>query len=56
LDIGFQGEDDGEADWKVAFTRELKKVEWGRKMEGKKTRSNDGIIFVREAKSKCSGR
>jgi hypothetical protein len=55
LHFGFQGKEDGEADWKVAFTRELKKVEWGKEME-KKTRSNDGIIFVREAKRKCSGR
>jgi hypothetical protein len=56
LQPGSQGKDDGEADWKAAFTRELKKVELGREKKGKKTRSNDGIIFIQEAKRKDSGR
>jgi hypothetical protein len=56
LQHDFQGKDDGEADWKVAFTRDLKKVEREREKKGKKTRSNDGIICVEEAKRKDRGR
>jgi hypothetical protein len=56
LQNGFQGKDEGEADWKVAFIRELKKVEQGRDEKGTKTRSNGGIIIVEEAKRKESGR
>jgi hypothetical protein len=56
LQHGFQGKDEGEADWKVAFTHELKKVEKEGTKKGTKTRSNDGILIVEEAKRKESGR
>jgi len=36
LQHGFQGKDEGEADWKVAFTHELKKV--GRDEKGKENK------------------
>jgi len=40
LQHGFQGKDEGEADWKVVFTRELKKVE----EQGRDEKENENKI------------
>lgn len=40
LQHGFQEKDEGEADWKVAFTRQLKKVE----EQGREEKGNENKI------------